>query len=261
MNLGTQPSTLTRLTAAGLVCSALAIWIQWLSGDPAYRGIPPGPILFVLFAGIIVAAARWWWSPMLGTLISALTTVGWFVRLPDEALRLIHPTTIGRFAPGIFIGTLFLILSLLVTDVAGLAATIQNYRRTTDRTGGAKIILILLGMIFVLLGVMMLFRGTAVDQYHNLLHLTWGGAALALGLFGTKSAGKTFSAVSGVFYFALGLMGVLFGDPAMNRAWHPGPLHLTTPDHLFHMILGTVLLAAGFVPGRHTLRSDTKTTA
>jgi len=49
-----------------------------------------------------------------GSLISVLTTVGWFVRLPDEALRLTHSATIDRYGLGIFI------------DVAGIAATPYN---------------------------------------------------------------------------------------------------------------------------------------
>jgi hypothetical protein len=122
-------SSLTLLTAAGLVVGAIAIWIQALSGDPAYHGVPPGPIIFVIIAGFTVITGRWWWAPLPGALISLLTTTGWWARLPQEMLRLTHPGTVAPFAAGIFFGTLLQIIALLVIDVAGIVATVQNFRR------------------------------------------------------------------------------------------------------------------------------------
>lgn len=129
------PTALTNLTAACLLAGAIAIWMQAFSGDPAYPKVPPGPIIFVLIAGFIVLAARWWWTPALGAVISLMTTVGWFVRLQPEMLRLTHPSAVGKFAAGIFIGTLLQIVMLLITDVSGIAATVQNYRLSRDREG------------------------------------------------------------------------------------------------------------------------------
>src|SRR6476620_9799236 len=65
---------LTMLTAGGLVAVAIALWTQWLSGDPAYPKFPPGPVLFIGVAAIVVYGARWWWTPLIGALISLLTT-------------------------------------------------------------------------------------------------------------------------------------------------------------------------------------------
>ena len=87
---------------------AVALWMQWLSVDLAYPKFPPGPVLFVGVAAIVVFGARWWWTPMIGALIALLTTSGWFARLPGGMLRLSHPGQVGKFAAGIFIGTLLL---------------------------------------------------------------------------------------------------------------------------------------------------------
>jgi Predicted membrane protein (DUF2306) len=126
----------TKLTVVGLAACAVAIWIQWLSGDPAYPKFPPGPVFFVVVAVIVALGSRWWWTPVLGALVALLTTLGWFSRLPAELLRLSHPAQVGNFATGIFIGTLLQLIALLVTDVAGLAATAQNYRSTSHGEGG-----------------------------------------------------------------------------------------------------------------------------
>ena len=96
---------LTKLTAGGLIALAIALWTQWLSGDPAYTSFPPGPVLFIGVAAIIIFGARWWWTPMMGSLIGLLVTSGWFARLPQAMLRLNHPNEVGKFATGIFIGS------------------------------------------------------------------------------------------------------------------------------------------------------------
>lgn len=106
MQMKTNLGFLTKLTVGGLVTVAVALWMQWLSGDPAYPKFPPGPVLFIGVAAIVVFGARWWWTPLIGSLIALLTTSGWFVRLPAEMLRLSHPGQVGKFAAGIFIGTL-----------------------------------------------------------------------------------------------------------------------------------------------------------
>ena len=46
-------SVLTKLTVVGLISVAVALWTQWLSGDPAYPTFPPGPVIFIAVAAII----------------------------------------------------------------------------------------------------------------------------------------------------------------------------------------------------------------
>lgn len=240
---------LTKLTAAGLAACAIALWMQWLSGDPAYPKFPPGPVIFIVVAAMVLLGGRWWWTPLIGSLISLLVTAGWFARMHAGVQRLTHPGSIGNFAAGIFLGALLQVLSLLVTDIAGIAATIQNYRRLEHTTDSAKIVLRLFGGLFVLMGILAMVSGMRVDRYHNLMHLTWGLLAVGMSFAGNRAA-KLFCIGSGAFYLALGILGLLIGDPAMNRAWHAGPMLLHTGDHVFHLVLGPVLLGIGLMPAR-----------
>jgi hypothetical protein len=239
----------TWLTVAGLVGAAVAIWIQWLSGDPAYTRFPPGPVIFIALAGIIVAGARWWWTPLIGALIALLVTSGWFVRLSDATLRLTHPGSVGRFHAGIWMGSALLIVSLVVTDIAGLVATVQNYRRMETTVDNAKMLCRAVGAIFVLMGIMVIVGGVHADKYHNLMHLTWGALAVGASFMGSTVA-KRFCIGSGVFYLTLAIAGLLMGNPAMNRAWHLGPMLLHTGDHIFHLVLGALFLGIGLFSGR-----------
>ena len=248
----TKLAFFTKLTVAGLIGVAVALWMQWLSGDPAYPKFPPGPVIFIAVAGIVVLGARWWWTPLIGALIALLTTSGWFVRLPAAILRLTHPGSVGKFAAGIWIGAVLQIVALLVTDIAGLVATIQNYRRMGATDDSAKMACRLLGGIFVLMGILVIVGGARADKYHNLMHLIWGALALGASFMGSTVA-KRFCIGSGVFYLALGALGLLIGNSSMNRAWYFGPMLLHTGDHIFHLVLGSLFLSMGLLSGR-TLR-------
>ena len=223
----TKLTFLTKLTAGGLVTVAVALWMQWLSGDPAYPKFPPGPVLFIGVAAIVVFGARWWWTPLIGALISLLTTSGWFVRLPAEVLRLTHPGQVGKFAAGIFIGTVLQISALLVTDIAGLAATVHNFRRLESAADSARMACRFFGGIFGLMGVLVMVGGAHVDKYHNLMHLVWGAFALDVSFLG-ETAAKRFCIASGVFYLSLAVLGLTVGNPIPGRAWYFGPMLLHT---------------------------------
>jgi hypothetical protein len=249
MQMKTELAFLTKLTAGGLVTVAVALWMQWLSGDPAYPKFPPGPVLFIGVAAIVVFGARWWWTPLIGALIALLTTSGWFVRLPAEMLRLSHPGQVGKFAAGIFIGTLLQISALLVTDIAGLAATVRNFRRLESAPDSARMACRFFGGIFVLMGLLVMVGGAHVDKYHNLLHLVWGAFALGVSFLG-ETAAKRFCIASGAFYVSLAVLGLTVGNPVLGRAWYFGPMLLHTGDHIFHLVLGSFFLAMGLVSGR-----------
>jgi hypothetical protein len=249
----TKLTFLTKLTAGGLVAVAIALWTQWLSGDPAYPSFPPGPVLFIGVAAIVIYGARWWWTPILGALIALLVTSGWFARLPQEMLRINHPTEVGKFAAGIFIGTLLQIGALLLTDIAGLAATVQNFRRAGSVVDSAKMACRFFGGLFVVMGVLVAVGGAHVDKYHNLMHLAWGASALGVSFLGTRVAMR-FCIASGAFYLTLATLGLTIGNPAMSRAWYFGPMLLHTGDHIFHLVLGSIFLAVGLVSGRQWIR-------
>jgi hypothetical protein len=111
----------------------------------------------------------------------------------------------------------------------------------------------ILGVVFVVAGLATFVFGDAADTYHNLLHLVSGLVALYFGFASSKVAAKWFCVMFGAGYLAFGVLGLLVGDPAMDRMWHVGPLHLALGDHIFHVVLGTVILAAGVfarVPAR-----------
>jgi hypothetical protein len=239
----------TKLTVAGLVGCAVAIWIQWLSGDPAYPKFPPGPIFFIAVAAIVAFGARWWWTPLMGSMIALLVTSGWLARLPRQMQRLTHPGSIGHLAPGIFLGTLAMIIFLLLTDVAGLVATVLNYRSRRDAMESSKIVLRSFGAIFVLMGVVVIVSGLHADRYHNLMHVIWGALALGVSFMAGKVP-KLFCIGSGLFYLMLAILGLTFGDSAMGTAWQAGPMLLHTGDHVFHLVLGTVFLSLGALSGR-----------
>ena len=193
----TNLTLLTKLTAGGLVAVSIAIWGQWLSGDPNYPKYPPGPILFMGVAAIVIWGARWWWTPLIGALISLLVTSGWFARLPGGMLRLEHPGHVGKFAAGIFISTVLQISSLLLTDIAGLAATVQNFRRAGNTSDTAKMACRLFGGLFAVMGVLAIVAHTHVDKNHNLMHLLWGALAFGCSFLGLTA--KRFCIVSGAF--------------------------------------------------------------
>jgi hypothetical protein len=245
----TKLTFLTKLTAGGLVAVAIALWTQWLSGDPAYGRFPAGPVLFIAVAAIIVWGARWWWTPLIGGLISLLVTSGWFARLPQAMLRLHHPELVGKFAAGIFVGSVLQIGGLLLTDIAGLVATVQNFRHAESTPDSAKMACRFFGGLFAAMGVLVIVGGAHVNKYHNLMHLIWGVLAFGASFLGAMVA-KRFCIASGVFYLALGALGLVMGNPAMNRAWYFGPILLHTGDDIFHLVLGAIFLAMGLISGR-----------
>ncbi len=249
----TNLTLLTKLTAGGLVAVAIALWTQWLSGDPAYPKFPPGPVIFIGVAAIVVFGARWWWTPLIGSLIALLVTSGWFARLPGGMLRLNHPGSVGKFAAGIFLGTLLQISALLWTDIAGLAATVQNFRLRGSTADTARMMCRLFGGLFAGMGVLAIVAHTHVDKYHNLMHLVWGAMAFGVSFLGPATA-RRFAIASGTFYLTLAALGLALGNAAMSRAWYLGPMLLHTGDHIFHLVLGSIFLAAGLVSGREWVR-------
>jgi len=113
----------------------------------------------------------------------------------------------------------------------------------------AKTLCKILGVIFLLVGIAGFvasgLMGFHLTVPHNLVHLLSGAIALYLGFSGSLSAAKTFCLVFGVVYLGLGILGMVFGDPAMDRMWHVGPLDLAIRDHGLHILLGVVFLAGG----------------
>ncbi|MEV6243253.1 DUF4383 domain-containing protein [Lentzea sp. NPDC051838] len=95
-----------------------------------------------------------------------------------------------------------------------------------------------LGVLFVVAGVVTFVAGDSADFAHNTVHLVSGLAALG---FGFTRWARTFAVVFGGAYLTLGLAGLALGE------LHIGSLHLMTGDHVFHVVLGSVVLLAGLL--------------
>ena len=121
MNKQTPLSVASKLTAVGLVAGAAGIVIQILTGVAEYPMIPPGAVI-LLAAALLVSLLPWRWAPVVGVAPAILILVGAFVT-PGTGNRLSEPGEIGPF-----IGTSVQMLGLLTGGVAGIVATVQNYR-------------------------------------------------------------------------------------------------------------------------------------
>lgn len=121
MNKQAPLSVASKLTAVGLVAGAAGIVIQILTGVAEYPMIPPGAVI-LLAAALLVSLLPWRWAPVVGVALAILILVGAFVT-PGTGNRLSEPEEIGPF-----IGTSVQMLGLLTAVVAGIVATVQNYR-------------------------------------------------------------------------------------------------------------------------------------
>jgi hypothetical protein len=117
----------------------------------------------------------------------------------------------------------------------------------------AKTIATILGVVFILVGIVGFFAptlmGTHLSTTHNLVHIISGAIALYFGLAGTLGAAKTFDIVFGIVYALLGICGFLLGtgNDRMFEALASLGLHLGTMDHVVHILLGVVFLIGGFL--------------
>jgi hypothetical protein len=169
--------------------------------------------------------------------------------------RLTHPGSIGHVASGIFLGTLGMIIFLLLAGMAGLVATVLNYRNRRHAMENSKIVLRSFGAIFVLMGVVVIVCGLHADRYHNLMHMISGALAIGASFLAGRAA-RLFCIGSGIFYLTLAVLGLATGDSAMERAWQAGPMLLHTGDHVFHLVLGSILIGFWFVSGRERRYRD-----
>jgi hypothetical protein len=134
-----------------------------------------------------------------------------------------------------------------------------------------KTILNIMGTIFVVLGVAGFFApglgGTHLSPAHNVVHIASGALALWFGLRGTLQGARTFSWVFGLVYGLLGLAGMVFGRPGVMHDMGSDPkllsivpnvLELGRNDHVLHLIVGVVFIAAGLL-ARPLLRRTAET--
>jgi uncharacterized BrkB/YihY/UPF0761 family membrane protein len=128
MNKQNPLSLVDKLTVAGLVVAAAGVVIQIVSGHD-YPTIPPVFFILLIPAGLI-ALGRWRWAPVIAVLAGLFLTIGLFAS--GEYVRLFDRSQIGK--PGAPVGLWVQMLAVIVATVAGIVATLQNYRSRTSST-------------------------------------------------------------------------------------------------------------------------------
>jgi Domain of unknown function (DUF4383) len=118
----------------------------------------------------------------------------------------------------------------------------------------AKTVCKILGVVFLLVGVAGFANdhllGAHLNPAHNVVHIVSGVIALYFGFAGSLSGARGFCLVFGVLYLALGLVGLVVGNPE-DRLWTVGPLTFGTVDHGIHLLLGAIFLAGGLFTKRN----------
>jgi plastocyanin len=118
-------SALTKVTLAALLGNALAYTAYQLFSVLFSQGFVPaffiGSIPAVLAAGLV--ATRWRWSPAVGAALVLLTSTI-FASVPLLQYHFTHP----GYNPAYFIAGVLSQACALIAVVAGLCATLQNYR-------------------------------------------------------------------------------------------------------------------------------------
>lgn len=130
----------------------------------------------------------------------------------------------------------------------------------------AKTISKILGVVFILVGILGFLApgmmGFHLNLVHNLIHLVSGAIALYFGFAATLSGARLFCIIFGVVYGLLGVAGFLLGgagqhtvagvptghgaDSSLFKAL-PGSLELASVDHIFHILLALIFLIGGFM--------------
>jgi hypothetical protein len=112
----------------------------------------------------------------------------------------------------------------------------------------AKTAATVIGAVFVLVGILgfvpnPLVSPTGLFQVntaHNLVHLA-SGAVLLAGAYTTLGASLMLKVI-GVVYAIVAILGFIMGGPMLL-----GMVAVNAADHLLHVLLAVVILAAGFL--------------
>jgi hypothetical protein len=119
MNQQNSLSSSGKLTVTALLIAATGFVIQIVSGVDV-PAVPPGLVIMLVAAGL-VAFLPWRWMPVVGAAVGLFLLVGFFAS--GAVGSLLEPSQLG-----VFVGAWVQFLAVIVAVVAGIAATIQNYR-------------------------------------------------------------------------------------------------------------------------------------
>lgn len=113
-------TTAARIALAGLGVGVIGLVIQWIADPGRFPAFPPGIIIIAVFGALVVLTARWWWSPLLATLISLwIGGVGFALVLRN----------FGVGNPGLAVSTAVMAVGLWGAAIAGIIAAVQGFRR------------------------------------------------------------------------------------------------------------------------------------
>ncbi len=124
----------------------------------------------------------------------------------------------------------------------------------------AKTILWVFGIVFVLVGLLgwvtnpLVGMGAFFDtnHLHDLVHLAIGVVFILVALFAEMHAGLALKVV-GAVYLLIAVLGFVM---VPNGGALLGLVQTNTNDHLLHVVLGVVILAAGFMYGGKSMNSS-----
>lgn len=103
------------------------------------------------------------------------------------------------------------------------------------------------GVLYVVFGLAGFALGDEADRYHNLLHLATGVVGVYVGFVESTSGARGFCLTFGAGYLAFGVLGFTIGNPSMEYLLDIGLFSVSMPDHIHHLLLGTVILAGGML--------------
>ncbi|MEV6557213.1 hypothetical protein AB0M22_15955 [Nocardia sp. NPDC051756] len=113
----------TKLSLYGLTIGILGLIMQWIADPAKFPGFPPGILVLAVFALAVALTTRWWWTPLLATLIAAFIALGGL--LGGALLDNLSSGNIGTLA-----GNIILYIGLAIAAIAGVLATIDTRRAT-----------------------------------------------------------------------------------------------------------------------------------
>lgn len=126
MNRRNSLSSSGKLTVAALLVAAAGFVIQIVSGVDVPT-VPPGLVILLVAAGL-VAFGPWRWTSVVGAAVGLFLLVGFFAS--GAVGSLLEPSRLG-----VFVGSWVQFLAVIVAVVAGIAATIQNFRTRHGQVG------------------------------------------------------------------------------------------------------------------------------
>jgi CHASE2 domain-containing sensor protein len=110
-------STAGKQTLAALLVAAGGFVLQMVSGVTNTPTVPP-LLVILLVAACLIALLQWWWMPVVGA-FAGLFDLTVFLAMG----RLLEPSPLCSF-----VGAWIMFLAVIVVGIAGIVATIQNYR-------------------------------------------------------------------------------------------------------------------------------------